>query len=130
MIANKEKAYEKAKDIVLSNPSLSEHYDLDKYVKEIESLKTEYRRTSKAKNGVKDSLPTYEQYLKLFESTSVILSKIRDMKTMDTLLRIFFSNFTITPGEKSFAKGSTVSYKLKEPWEGFLVNGNFVLGAG
>lgn len=63
------------------------------------------------------------------EATPVILDKIQDMKVMDTLLRIFFSNFTITPGDDSFRKGSAVSYKLKEPWEGFVSANDFVRGA-
>lgn len=52
------------------------------------------------------------------------------MKTMDALLRIFFSNFTIHPIKDGTFKGSRVTYKLNEPWEGFIDNGDFVLGAG
>lgn len=129
-IANKEKAYDRAKELVLDNPGLGEHYNLDSYTKEIEKLKTEYKRTMRLRDAVTSTLPTYEQYLKLFQSTPVILGKIRSMKAMDVLLRIFFSNFTITPNGKDFRKGSTVSYKLKEPYEGFLKSNDFVLGAG
>lgn len=49
---------------------------------------------------------------------------------MDDLLRIFFSNFTITADGKDFRQGSRVTYKLKEPWNGFLENKDFSLGAG
>ena len=49
---------------------------------------------------------------------------------MDALLRIFFSNFTITPGKDGFRKGSKVVHKLNEPWKGFVENNDFVLGAG
>lgn len=52
------------------------------------------------------------------------------MKQMDKFLRTFFSNFTITPGEGGFRKGSVVSYKLNEPWEGFVNANDFVRGAG
>jgi len=128
-IANKEKAYEQAKDLVLNNPGLGEHYNLDNYAKDIEKLKGDYKRTIKLRNGVTATLPTYEQYLKLFESIPVILGKIRDMKVMDALLRIFFLNFTITPSGEDFRKGSTVAYKLKEPWNGFLESEDFVYGA-
>ena len=128
-IANKEKAYDKAKDLVLENPGLGEHYNLDSYTKDIEKLKADYKRTIRLRDGVTATLPTYKQYLKLFESTPVILGKIRDMKVMNALLRIFFSNFTITPSGKDFRKGSEVSYKLNEPYEGFVQNGDFVLGA-
>lgn len=130
VVANKERAYEQTKDLIRDNPELKGHYNLDKYTKEIEQLKSDYEKNLKRRNGVKDSIPTYEEYLKLFESTPVILGKIQDMKAMDALLRIFFSNFTITGGEKGFGQGSTVSYKLNEPYEGFVKSNDFVLGAG
>jgi hypothetical protein len=66
----------------------------------------------------------------IFEhSTPVILGKIRDMKQMNSYLRIFFSIFIITATGKDFRKGSKVSLKLKEPWQGFLDNNDFVRGA-
>jgi len=51
------------------------------------------------------------------------------LNSLDTLLRIFFSNFTITDTGKDFRKGSRVSYKLNEPYNGFVESGDFVLGA-
>lgn len=129
-IANKEKAYGQTKDLVLDKPHLSDHFDLDSQAKEIEKIKNNYKKAMNQRGNIKGSIPTFEEYLKLFETTPVILGKIRDMKQMDALLRIFFSNFTITPGKKSFVKGSTVSCKLKEPWNGFLESNDFVLGAG
>lgn len=130
LIANKEKSYEQTKDLILKNPNLKDHYDLDKYSKEIEKIKKEYGKALRRKDNIKGAIPTFEEYLKLLKTTPVILGKIRDMKAMDTLLRIFFSNFIITPGENGFRKGSTVTYKLNEPWKGFVENGNFVNGAG
>lgn len=130
VIANKERAYEQTKDLIRKNPELKDHYDLDKYAKEIKKLKDDYQKNLKRRDNVKDSIPSYEQYLKLFESTPVVLGKIRDMKAMDALLRIFFSNFTITATNGDFRKGSEVSYKLNEPYNGFIENGDFVLGAG
>jgi DNA invertase Pin-like site-specific DNA recombinase len=129
LIANKERSYEQTKDLIVKTPSLTDHYDLDKYTKEIERLKSEYKKNQRHRDNIKSSLPTFEEYLKLLESTPVILGKIRDMKTMDTLLRIFFSNFTITAPNGRFDKGSKVSYKLNEPWNGFIENGDFVYGA-
>ena len=51
------------------------------------------------------------------------------MKTMDAFLRIFFSNFTIHPIKDGTFKGSKVTYKLNEPWQGFIDDGDFVNGA-
>lgn len=130
VVANKVKSYEQTKDLILNNPELKDHYDLSKHTKEIDKLKTEYERSIKKRNRIKNSMPTFEEYLKLLEMTPVVLSKIRDMKAMDALLRIFFSNFTITPSEDSKFRGSTVSYKLNEPWKGFVDANDFVSGAG
>lgn len=129
-VANKEKSYEKTKDLVRDNPDLKDHYDLDKYAKEIEQLKSDYKKLRKQRDNIKNAIPTFEEYLKLLKLAPVILGKIRDMKVMNLLLRIFFSNFTITPATKGTFKGSTVTYKLNEPWKGFVDSGNFVRGAG
>lgn len=130
IIANKEKSYERTKDLILKNPELKEHYDLDKYSKEIEKIKKDFTKATKQRDNIKSAIPTFEEYLKLLETTPVILGKIRDMKVMDALLRIFFSNFTITPGKEGFRKGSTVAIKLNEPWERFVIDNDFVRGAG
>lgn len=82
------------------------------------------------KDTINEVLFTFEEYLKLFESTPFILGKFRDMKPMDALLRNFFLNFTITPTKTGTFKRSDVSYELKEPWSGFVNSENFVLGAG
>ena len=129
LIANKEKSYEDTKALIANNPELKQHYDLDKYAKEIKKLKKDYQDASDAKQRIKKAIPSFEEYLKLLESTPVILSKIRDMKTMDALLRIFFSNFTIYPVEEGKFKGSSVTYKLNEPWNGFVNANDFVSGA-
>lgn len=128
-IANKEKAYEQTKELILKNPDLKEHYDLDRYGKEIEKIKRDFEKAKRQRDNIKGAIPTFEEYLKLLKTTPVILGRIRDMKAMDQLLRIFFSNFTIVPGEKDFRKGSTVTYKLNEPYEGFVKSNDFVLGA-
>ena len=92
--------------------------------------KSAIRKSGWLRDGVTATLPNYEQFLKLFESNPVILGKIRNMKAVDSLLRIFFSSFTITPNSKDFHKGSRVTYKLNEPYEGFVRHKDFVLGAG
>lgn len=130
LIANKERVYDETKQLILKNPELKEHYSLDKHAKEIDKLKTDSKRAMKQRDNIKAAIPTFEEYLKLLQSTPVALGKIRDMETMDALLRIFFSNFTILPAIKGSFKGSTVSYKLNEPWEGFVNANDFVLGAG
>lgn len=130
LIANKEKVYEEMKDLILKSPDMKDHYDLNKHLKAIDKLKADYKRAIRQKEKIKAVIPTFEEYLKLLESTPVILGKIREMKTMDALLRIFFSNFTIMPAAKGSFKGSIVTYKLNEPWRGFVDANDFVRGAG
>lgn len=130
-IANKEASYEKIKSLLENDDTgkLQKHYDLDETLNRIEQMREQYTKLLQARKDAPDALPTFEEYLKLFESTSVILGKIRDMKQMDSFLRIFFSNFTITATGKSFSQGSSVTYKLKEPYAGFVLDKKFSLGA-
>lgn len=130
VIANKETSYQKIKDLILESPDMKDHYDLRKNKKEITNLKKEYMKALLQRKLVDDAIPTFEDYLKLLKLTPVILGKIRDMKAMDELLRIFFSNFTIMPVQNGTFKGSKVTYKLNEPWDGFVNDDNFVSGAG
>jgi hypothetical protein len=89
-------------------------------------MKEDYKKAMLTRDSMDESIPSFEEYLKLLQSTPDILGKIRDMKVMDGLLRIFFSNFTITATGKDFRQGSDVVFELKEPWRGFLKNGDFV----
>ncbi len=130
VLANKETSYQKIKDLILESPEMKDHYDLGKNKKEITNLKRDYKKAQLLRKQVDDAIPTFEDYLKLLKLTPVILSKIRDMKAMDELLRIFFSNFTITPVQDGTYKGSKVTYKLNEPWDGFVNDDDFVDGAG
>jgi DNA invertase Pin-like site-specific DNA recombinase len=127
LIANKERVYDQTKELILKNPELKEHYSLDKHAKEIDKLKAASKLAMKQRDNIKNAIPTFEEYLKLLQSAPAALGKIRDMNTMDVLLRIFFS---IHPTTKGTFKGSTVAYKLNEPWKGFVDNDDFVLGAG
>ena len=131
-LGKKKASYERVKKLIEndSRGGLLAHYNLDGMLNEINSIKSELDKVLTAKREAPNAIPTYEEYLKLFESNPVILGKIRDMKQMDDLLRIFFSNFTITADGKDFRQGSRVTYKLKEPWNGFLENKDFSLGAG
>jgi hypothetical protein len=128
-IANKQRFYDQSRELIAKTPELREHYDLDKLLKEIESMKSDYKKATLARDNIHESVPSFQEYLKLLQYTPDILGKIRDMKVMDGLLRIFFSNFTITATGKDFRQGSEVVFEPKEPWKGFVVSGDFVRGA-
>lgn len=128
-IGEKHQSYEDAKSVILKNAELADHFNLQAIKDEEHALRAESIKLTNQRNRSKETIASYEQYLKLIESTPVILDKIQDMEAMDAVLRIFFSNFTITPGSINFKQGSQVTYKLKEPWNGFLSANNFALGA-
>lgn len=123
--------YDQTKELLLhSSPTLAAHYDLDKIKEKEDTLRSTIEELTAQGASSKDTLLSYDEYLKLFSTIPDILSKTQDMAVMDALLRKFFSNFTITGTEDGFGRGSTVAYKLNEPWNGFVENNDFVLGAG
>jgi hypothetical protein len=75
-IANKEKSYEQTKELILKNPELKEHYDLDKYSKEIDKIRKDFISATKQRDNIKSAIPTFEEYLKLLETTPVILQRL------------------------------------------------------
>lgn len=128
-LSQRQQKYEQTKTLLLSNADLAEHYNLDALKAEEDGLRAKLDKLTGQRSRSKESIATYEQYLKLLQSAPVILGKIHDMDVMDALLRIFFLNFTIEPNTDGTFKGSQVLYKLKEPWDGFLKDGKFVDGA-
>jgi hypothetical protein len=62
-------------ELILKNPDFKDYYDLDKYSKEIQKIKWEQAKTLKRKDNIKGAISTFEEYLKLLETTSIILGK-------------------------------------------------------
>ncbi len=122
--------YEDTKNLLKSSPLLEKHYDLDSIKNEENELRQQHADLIAQRTAASNTLLSYENYLKLFSSSSVILTKIQDMEEMDSLIRMFFSNFTITGKDSRFVQGSEVTFELKEPWKGFIKDEKFVYGAG
>lgn len=121
--------YENTKMMLLNNPELHEHYDLDLLRVQVDERKRELSRLVEIRQQTKEAILPYSEYLKLFQSVPVILGKIHDMAVMDKFLKMFFSNFAILPSETGTFKGSEVRYKLNEPWSGFVNVDELGLGA-
>lgn len=129
-LALKKQQYEQTKALILESPELKDYYNLGKLLDEQKELEQRYELIVSQRRLLKDSLITFDEYLKLFEFFPVIFEKLDDMSELDQLLKIFFSNFIIEPIKKDTFKGSKVSYKLNEPWKGFIESNDFVCGAG
>ena len=129
-ISKLQSEYEDTKAFLLHNQEASKHYNLDTLDKSVKDAEVVYAKLKVQLEAQKDVILKYEEYLKLFRAIPVILSNIRYMSVMDELLRFFYLNFTIHPNNGSFRKGSEVTFKLKEPWEGLLKYDKIVNGAG
>lgn len=130
LIGNKKSEYDRAKNVIIQNPDLKEHYNLDEIKKELEQLDQRLNELKAKHSNLKGALMTYEKYLELFESVGVTLRQRHDMAVLDQILRKFFSNFEIRSYGKGKQQRYEIDYKLKEPWSGFLSTNDFVRGRG
>jgi DNA invertase Pin-like site-specific DNA recombinase len=122
-IGVKEKSYENAKNLILASPALAEHYDLSKQKVELELLEAEKSTLLHRRREATEALPTFKKYLELIANVSDVLLNEEDSDLKDSVVKVFFSNFTITDRSVSDAK-------LNEPWAGFVKSNNFVNGRG
>ncbi len=124
----KQNEYDNAKKFILTNPDLKDHYDLDEMSGELNSLRSDLNKAKQQRDGIKESILTYKEYLELFGSVSDKLRKTTDMALIDGVLRIFFSNFTVKQYGKGKEQRCEITHKLKEPWAGFLNDNDFSCG--
>lgn len=107
---------------------LKDHYNLDEISDELNSLRSDLNKAKQQRDGIKESVLTYKEYLELFGSVSDKLRKTTDMALIDGVLRIFFSNFTVKQYGKGKEQRCEITHKLKEPWAGFLNDNDFSCG--
>ena len=130
MSDEKQKEYERTKALLTEHPELTDHYDLARIQKEHDELEGQITQITEQKASLKGAIVTYEQYLKLFESLGVKLSKNPEMELTDQVLRQFFSNFTVKASGVGKQRGYEITHKLKEPWDELLKIDNSICGRG
>ena len=130
IIGDKRNEYSRAKDFVVQNPDLKQHYNLNEIKDELEAFESRFVKLTGKKTAMKDSIPTYRKYLELFESVGVKLRETHDMAMIDQVLRKFFSNFTVKAIGKGKQRGYEITHKLNEPYAGFMKSSNFDCGRG
>ncbi len=128
LVGNKSSEYERARQIILDNPDLKEHYNLKEISQELKKLKARLKELTEKRTLLKQSVITYERYLELFQNISVKLAKTHDMSVLDQLLKKFFLNFTIKDSGKAKKQRYKITHELKEPYAGFLKSHDFVSG--
>ncbi len=130
LVGDKNNEYERAKKMILDQPKLSKHYNLETIKDEYDQLNTQLKTVTKQRSEVKDSVLTYEKYLELFGNISVKLRKVHDMAVIDQTLRKFFSNFTVKSSGKGKEQRYEITHKLNEPFAGFVNSKDFDCGRG
>ena len=124
------KRYEDEKELIRNNPKLAPHYPLDERQSSVTMLEELVERQKTEKKALNETILPFKEYLKLFEKIGVILEENDNMAQLNAVIKFFFSNFTV----KRYGTGKKqmweIDYKLKEPWQGFLENDEFVRGRG
>lgn len=130
VIGDKNSRFDETKAYIVKNKSIAAHYDLDGAQADIDKLVAEQKKLIAQRTQIKDSILVFEKYLELMRAAPVILDKMDNMKAMDFILQKFFSNFTVWINLEDKKQRPKVELKLKEPWDGFVKDGDFEHGWG
>jgi hypothetical protein len=128
LVGEKNKEYERAKELLIQSPDLKSHYSLDDIKKEYDDLKKRLDGLREQRETTKTAVLTYKQYLELFQNLSVKLRETQDMALLDQILQKFFSNFTVKSTGRGNQQRCEITHKLNEPWNGFVNSGDFDCG--
>lgn len=136
-LTDTQRNYNEAKLIVLGpDKELAEHYkdDLKEYRTELENLKKNIKIAKAEQVRLKTAIPTYENYLELFDNVAVLLRSTTSITVFNKILEKFISNLVLDGeiyGPKMVnSRWKVVEIKLKEPYAEFLKSDNFELGRG
>ena len=133
-IEEKKEEYLRAKNLLLKDDSLKEHFNLDEIQSEKVLLEEKLSKLQTELSDLKTTILTYNKYLELFENIGEIIevgvANSINMEALDSILRKFFLNFTVSPSGDRQLQWSVTDYKLKEPWQGFINEQKVVRGRG
>ena len=130
LTGDKRAEYDRTKQLLLENPALKEHYDLDSVKGELDTIIAQHKSLMGQKAALKEAILTYKEYLELFKGLSVKLQDTHDIELIDQVLRNFFSNFTVKQTGIGKQQRREITSKLKEPWLGFFVDNKDNCGRG
>lgn len=138
LIGKKKKAFENAKAAAADKDNPIHVYytpvELKKMENEVKDIDRELKKARDKKGRQDESMMTYEDFLELFDNTVEILRSTTHMSTADEIIRIFFSNFTVSAipkGKNGKQKQwSVTNHCLAKPYDQFVKNGQFSNGRG
>jgi DNA invertase Pin-like site-specific DNA recombinase len=138
LLSNKKGEYKDAvRAASRSGDHASKHYTdeyLDKLKNEVDNYESQLesiRAKIKDESGL---IKSYDEFLELFANAADLLRSTYGLSLADSLIRIFFSNFTLkaelAPPSYKQKQWSVVDYCLNVPFDDFVKNGIFVDGWG
>lgn len=137
-VSKKRHEYDDARHMAadINNP-LAAHYTpqhLDALRVDLEDMERQLDEV-RGDLGKKEGLiKSYDEYLKLFENVAGLLRSTTGLGLSDSIIRIFFSNFTVGAvpyGAKMKQKQwSITDHCLCEPFDEFVKNGDFLVWSG
>lgn len=129
-IGRKKEELTSTKELIRYNPELKEDYDLKEIKKDLGDMEAELTKLEATLKSSKDAILSYDEYLELFKFISVELPKSQNQELLDSILRIFFSNYTVKRTGTGKQQRYEIVHKLNEPWDGFIKSNDFVHGRG
>ncbi len=129
-IAKQKQRYENARDVVSQqNTKLGKHFSpeyLDGLESEVRAMESELAGVKSDIDQISDSYLSYEEFLKLYKNAGELLRLTSGMSLANEIIRIFFSNFTVTGvpyGEKLKQKQwSVTEHCLCKPFDKLVEN--------
>lgn len=130
-LAVKRDQYQQTKEAASTNEQLAHHLlpMLDKLESDIDKSASELKKLKEKREHLPDTLLTYEKYLELITNVANLLRSNSNTALYDTVLRKFYSNFTLKAeyvGPKKInTRWEVAQYEFKEPYAEFLKSDNY-----
>ncbi len=138
-LARDKQNYENARSMVAQPGSeeLAKHYSphyLDRLLQNVERAEQGLTDINWQISTLSSGLMTYKEFLELYKNTGELLRLTFGISLADEIIRIFFSNFTVTgvPYGKTMKQKqwSITDHCLREPFDEFVKNGEYLSWSG
>lgn len=137
IIANQKQNYENARSVASRGDGYLKHYGpeyLDRLVKDIAVKESELKTLKSEISQIGTSYLSFEEFLKLYKNAGELLRVTSGMSQADEIIRIFFSNFTVTGipyGKTGKQKQwSVTDHCLREPFDKLVENAQYSVWSG
>lgn len=137
MLARNKQNYENALAMAAQDSGMAKHYSedyLSRLSDNVEQTQAALDEINDDMVKLSDAIMTYKEFLELFKNTGELLRLTYGMSLADEIIRIFFSNFTVTStpggGTGKQKQWSVTDHCLNEPFNEFVENNQFLEWSG